>query len=122
MKKTVLFLMVASVSLVGCGGGKKDSPKNLPQCDDEVVVQKLKEAIVKDFQADCSKEEPEYCHAEKGVFEEFRHEKPEKGEDFEAFCMVHFSINKNEGGWWVSYKTKYENQEAVVTDIDALAY
>lgn len=115
MKKTVLFLMVACVSLVGCGG-KKDSPKNLPQCDDEVVVQKLKEAIVKDFQATCNKgsEWGEYCNAEKGVFEEYQ-----KDEDF---CMVHFRINKDEKGWWVSYKTKYENQEAVVTDIDALAY
>lgn len=118
MKKSVVCFMLVCVALAGCGG-KKDSPKNLPKCDDDAVVQKLKEAIVKDFQADCSKEEPEYCHAEKGVFEDFRHDKDVDGKDF---CMAHFSINKNEGGWWVSYKTKYENQEAVVTDIDALAY
>lgn len=115
MKKTVLFLVVACVSLVGCGG-KKNLSENLPQCNDEVVVQKLRDAIIQDFQATCNKgsEWAEYCNAEKGVFEEYQRD--------EDFCMVHLRINPDEKGWWVSYKTKYENQEAVVTDIDALAY
>lgn len=121
MKKSVVCFMLVCVALAGCGG-KKDSPKNLPKCDDEVVMQKLKDAVIKDFQAQCSKgsEWEEYCHAEKGVFEDFRY----GGEDVDGkdFCMAHFSINKDEKGWWVSYYTKYENQEAVVTDIDALAY
>ena len=116
MKKTVLFLVVACVSLVGCGG-KKNLSENLPQCNDEVVVQKLRDAIIQDFQATCNKgsEWAEYCNAEKGVFDE--NPRLEDGE-----CVTHFRIKQDEKGWIIGYKTKYENQEAVVTDLDVFAY
>ena len=116
MKKSVVCFMLVCVALVGCGG-KKNSAKNLPKCDDEVVVQKLKDAVIKDFQAQCSKgsEWEEYCHAEKGVFDE--NPRFEDGE-----CVTHFRIKQDEKGWIIGYKTKYDNQEAVVTDLDVFAY
>ncbi|MBP3207759.1 MAG: hypothetical protein J6M21_05820 [Campylobacter sp.] len=116
MKKFVIFMAVICIFLVVVAR-KKDEQKRL-SCNNPVVLQELKNAIVKEFKPLCDKSEEwvEYCNAETGEF--FVNQIDFYG----GKCAVPFEIPDDIPGWIVGYKVEYENKKPVVSLIDYMAY
>ena len=117
MKKFVIFMAVICIFLSGCSK-KKDEQKTASSCNNPVVLQELKNAIVKEFKPLCDKGEEyvEYCNAETGEF--FVNEI----DFYDGECVVPFDISDDIPGWIVGYKVEYENKKPVVSLIDYMAY
>ena len=119
MRKISLLVLICllAVFIGGCGK-KKDEQKTALNCDNPVVLQELKNAIVKEFEPLCAKGEEyrEYCNAQTGEF--FVNEII----FFENYCSVPFDIPDDIPGWIIDYKVKYENKKPVITLDDYMPY